>query len=63
MSLLLTEQERERFATWLEHEAATANRLIAQLDKFGPNMAPLIAREKAKAASALMIARKLRATD
>lgn len=62
MDLLLTEQERERFAAWLEHEAATAKGLIEQMEKLGPAMAMLIAREKAEAAAALVIARKLRAT-
>lgn len=62
MDLLLTPQERDRFAAWLEHEAATANGLIEQMEKLGPHVAPMVAREKAEAGAALLIARKLRAT-
>lgn len=62
MDLLLTPQERDRFAAWLEHEATVAQGLIAQMEKLGPMSAPLIARERAEAAAALLIARKLRAT-
>lgn len=62
MDLLLTDQERERFAAWLEHEAATSTGLIAAMGTL-PHMAPLIARETAEAAAALVIARKLRATQ
>ena len=62
MDLLLTAQERDRFATWLEHEAATAKGLIAQMEKLGPHVAPMVAREKTEAGAALVIARKLRAT-
>lgn len=63
MNLLLTPQERDRFASWLEHEAATAKILIEQMEKLGPHVAPLVAREKAEAAASLLIARKLRATQ
>ena len=62
MDLLLTPQERDRFAAWLEHEAATSKGLTEQMEKLGPHMAPLVARETAEAAAALLIARKLRAT-
>jgi hypothetical protein len=62
MSMLLTEQERERFAAWLEREAATAKSICEQMENLGPHVAPLVAREKAEAAAALVIARKLRAT-
>lgn len=59
---LLTPQERDRFATWLEHEASTAKGLIEQLEKLGPHGATMATREKTEAAAALVIARKLRAT-
>lgn len=62
MNLLLTRQERDRFASWLEREAATAQGLIAQMEKLGPHVAPIVAREKVEAAAALIIAQKLRAT-
>lgn len=63
MGMLLTSEERDRFAAWLENEAATAKVLIEQMEKLGPHVAPLVAREKAEAAAALLIARKLRATE
>jgi hypothetical protein len=62
MDLLLTPQERERFAAWLEHEAATSNGLIEQMKKLGSHVAPLVAREEAESRASLLIARKLRAT-
>lgn len=61
-SLLLTEQERDRFASWLEHEAATSKGLIEQLEKLGPAMTMMIPHQKAEVAAALLIARRLRAT-
>ena len=60
MSLLLTDEERMRFADWLELEARTATGLIEQLEKLGQYAAPLVAREKAEAAAARLIAAKLR---
>jgi hypothetical protein len=63
MDLLLTAQERDRFASWLEHEATVAKGLIEQMEKLGPHAALLVAREKAEAVAALVIARKLRATE
>jgi hypothetical protein len=63
MKLLLTAQERDRFASWLEHEATVGKGLIEQMEKLGPHAAPLVVREKAEAAAALVIARKLRSTE
>jgi hypothetical protein len=63
MDLLLTPQERDKFATWLEHEAATAKGLVEQLEKLGSHTALIVAREKLEASAALVIARKLRATQ
>ena len=63
MDMLLTPEERERFAAWLEHEAMTARGMIEQLEKLGPHTAPIIWRQKQEAAAALIIARKLRATS
>ena len=62
-SLLLTAEERDRFASWLELEAAIGKGLIEQLEKLGPMSAPVIAREKQESTAALIIARKLRATS
>ena len=60
MDLLLNQTERDRFASWLEHEAQNAKGLLIQLEKLGTIGLPIIQREKAEAAAALMIARKLR---
>lgn len=62
MDLLLTDQERLRFAAWLEHEAATTKGIVEQMEKLGPHTAPMVARQKTEAAAALLIARKLRET-
>lgn len=56
MSLLLSQEERDRFAT-------VGRDLITQMEKLGPHAAPIVAREKAEAAAALVIARKLRSTE
>ncbi len=63
MSLLLTTQERERFAAWLEHEAETDAVLIQQMEKLGPAFASVAATRKQEVVAAMMIARKLRATE
>ena len=60
--LLLTAAERDRFATWLEREAATAKGLAAQAEKI--NAAEFIVKKlRAEAAAALIIASKLRSTE
>lgn len=62
MDLLLTNQERLRFAAWLEHEAASTKSIVEQLEKLGPHTASMVALQKTEAAAALLIARKLRRT-
>lgn len=61
--MLLTPEERDRFAAWLEREAETAKQIVEQMEKLGPMTAPLVQREKAEAAAALLIARKLRSIE
>lgn len=63
MDLLLSAQERHRFAEWLEYEAMTDKGIIDQLEKMGPAAALFVANKKAEAQAALLIARKLRATQ
>lgn len=63
MSLLLTDRERERFAAWLEHEAATEKGLIEQMEKLGPAFAAVVEQRKREAGASLLIARKLRSTQ
>lgn len=60
-SLSLTQRERNRFASWLEHEAATSKGLIEQMEKLPQFQLVIIEREKAEAAAATLIATKLRA--
>lgn len=61
MSMLLTEQERLRFAAWLEREASTSSALIEQMEKLGPHVAPMVVHQRAEIAASLLIAKKLRA--
>jgi hypothetical protein len=61
-SLLLTKEERNRFASWLELQASTSAGIIEQMKKLGPHLLPLIEREQNEAWAASIIARKLRAT-
>jgi len=63
MSLLLSAEERQRFAEWLEHEATTGKGLLEQIEKLGPGMQMLADRERGDIAAALRIARKLRQTE
>lgn len=58
--LLLTAQERDRFAAWLENEARTADALVEQMLKLGPHAAVIARREIEERDAARIIARKLR---
>lgn len=63
MDLLLTDQERERFAAWLEHEATVERGLIEQMEKLGPAFTLMVKHKATEAAAALVIAQKLRSTQ
>lgn len=58
----LTAEERDRFATWLEQEAATDKGLLEQMKQL-EGMAPMIQHRKVEIAAALMVARKLRSIE
>lgn len=60
--MILTQEERDKFATYLEEDAASNDGLIVQATKVG-GMEPLIQKLKIEAASARIIARKLRTTE
>lgn len=60
--LLLTAQERERFAGWLEREVESAKGMIEQMEKM-PGLAPMIEKEKRWAVACLIVARHLRNTE
>ncbi len=64
MSVLLSSDERRRFAEWLENEAANSKATIELLKKLDvSNVHPLVARERSEMAAALLIARKLRSME
>ena len=59
---LLSLEERERFASWLEREAATDDQLIEQMEKAGVPRTFVVARE-VDAQAKRRIAHILRSTD
>ena len=56
----LTAEERERFAAWLEYDAATDTALADQMDKMDH---PFAGEWRANAAAKRRVARQLRATE
>jgi hypothetical protein len=63
MSLLLSDEERNRFASWLELEIESSKGMIEQFKKLGQIGEPLIKRETVEMQAALIIARKLRSIE
>lgn len=62
--LLLTPEERERFATWLEQEAAANQLLAAQMDMLAGSAMSYLARMKRdEVASFERVARILRSIE
>lgn len=58
---LLSPQERERFAAWLENEAMTSRAIAEQMENMdSPISKDLARREKIYAAAAITVASKLR---
>lgn len=63
-SFLLTPQERDRFATWLERQAESSKAMIAQFETLPPAVAEvMVAKEKQELAAYIIIARMLRSTE
>lgn len=60
---LLTDAERQSVIKWLELSVSTSQGLITQLEKLGPYTAPMVEKEKLEAAAALVILRRLKATE
>ena len=60
MTLLLTHEERDRFAEWLEAEAETDDALAEQMDKMDH---PFSGEWRANAAAKRRVARQLRGTE
>jgi len=61
--MILTHEERHRFALWCEAQAADATAIVEQLKKLGPHGEIVAQREKQEAAAAMIIAAKLRAVE
>ena len=62
MSLLLTPTERNRFASWLEHEARIDEAMAKQMDKINVPEAA-IKKYLVEATAAIIIAAKLRSIE
>lgn len=62
-NLLLTDEERNRFAEWLEREASTDKIFIEQSAKLGPHGAIMVKKFTAEMHAALIIAAKLRSIE
>ena len=62
MELLLSKDERDRFAVWLEHESAVSMGLAEQLDKLSGTL-EMASKERGYAYAAALIARRLRDTE
>ena len=63
IDLLLSASERQRFAAYLEREAATTQGLIIEMQKLGGPLEGLIRARKAEATAQQIVARMLRAVE
>lgn len=61
----LTDQEREKFALYLEQDAASNRAMAAQMEKMDPTgtMGMLATKYKNEAAAAMIVAAKLRSIE
>ena len=57
--IILTSEERKRFAAYLEQEANTNNLLAKQMDKIGPHGKIMSEEMRSKALASIIIAREL----
>ena len=62
-SFLLTDVERNRFASYLERDAHSSRMIIEQMKKLGPHGIILAENEEMYASAAELIARKLRSVE
>lgn len=62
-SLLLSDEERERFASWLEREIESDKQIIEQTLKLGAHGEMLARHLKTKMAAFIVVARDLRNTE
>lgn len=66
MSRLLTQAERDRFATWLEQEASDGEAMAKQIETMAGGAPPfllLAKKERSEALAARIIAAKLRSIE
>jgi hypothetical protein len=61
--MLLTDEERRKFAAYLKQNAESGRLIIEQFEKVGGVASMLVAREKQKCAAYLIVARELDATE
>ncbi len=59
--ITLTQQERDKFATYLEQESKSDADMATQVEKFGPEV--LVKKLKVEAMAARVIAEKLRSIE
>lgn len=59
---MLTEEERNRFAAYLEQDAASTDGIIEQVKKLG-NMEPMVRKLITESAAFKIVAAKLRSTE
>jgi len=63
-SYLLSDEERKRFALWLERQAESSKGIIAQFEKLPPALAEaMIAKERRELAAYIIVAGILRSTE
>ena len=63
MALLLTPEERQRFAAWLENEITTSDRLMLLLQKQGSIWEPVVEMHRREIAASRVILNKLRSIE
>jgi hypothetical protein len=64
MNLLLTDEERQRFADWLEMSADSNEQIAAQMERVGsPPMMAVAKLNRTEAAAMRVVLRKLRTTE
>lgn len=61
--IVLTKEERQKFAAWLHQEVATDKMLTEQMGKLGIGMAMLIDRKKAEVAAKMFVAKLLESIE
>lgn len=60
--IMLNEQERNRFASWLEQQCESNRGMLEQLEKM-PHAAPVAENMKRETAAMLIVAKKLRSIE